>query len=197
MKLEHFFNKASYLSKQNKKQIFISILASALLICYYLFVAIPYGGSLGIGGADCSETASDQIKYALIIIPFTILYFMLIQNVIKNLKFLRIFIYPTILLLIFFCLFMCASIGGYVYIMLFLYASYYTLPATFVIIGLYSIIKDIKTYKNTTVPEDYSIYQNISISLSKWESKFSKLFGFIKNICLKIWNYFTEDIKKS
>ena len=78
---------------------------------------------------------------------------------------------------------MCASISGYVYIMLFLYISYYAFPVIFIIIVLYSIIKDIKTYKTTTVPDDYNVYQNISTALSKWESRFSSVFHFIKNIC--------------
>ena len=64
----------------------------------------------------------------------------------------------------------------------------------FVITEIYAIIQDIKTYKTTTVPDDYSIYHNISTTLSKWQSCFFKIYSFVKNICLKIWDYFTENV---
>ena len=139
---------------------------------------------------------SDQIKYALFIVPFVLLYIILIRNVIKNLKFLRVLIYPLTTLLIFFCLFMCISIWGYVYIMLFFITSYYVLPIILIAIEIYAFIQDIKTFKSTIVPTDYSIYQNIFSTVSIWKLKVSKVFEFIKNICQKVWNYFTEDIEK-
>ena len=196
MELRIFLNNLAYLSKQNKKEILLSIVLSVILSCFFIFVVMPYGGALGIGGANSSIKISDQIKYALFIIPFILLYIILIRNVLKNLKFLRVFIYPIITLIIFFCLFMCASIWGYVYIMLFLMASYYMLPIILIATEIYAFIQDIKTFKNTTVPNDYNIYQNISSTVSIWKSSVSKVFCFFKNICQRIWNYFTEDIKK-
>lgn len=196
MKIRLFLNKLAYLLKQNRNEILSLISISVILICFFIFAVIPYGGTLGIGGANSSIKILDQIKYALFIVPFVLLYIILIQRIIKNIKFLRVLIYPLIILLIFFCLFMCASIWGYVYIMLFFFASYYILPVIFLITEVYAIIQDIKTVKNTTVPDDYSIYQNISSTVSIWKSRVSKVFGFFKSICQRIWNYFTEDIKK-
>ncbi len=196
MKFRIFLNKLAYLSKQNRKEILLSIVLSVILSCFFIFVVMPYGGALGIGGANSSIKFSDQIKYALFIVPFVLLYIILIRNVIKNLKFLRVLIYPLTTLLIFFCLFMCISIWGYVYIMLFFITSYYVLPIILIAIEIYAFIQDIKTFKSTIVPTDYSIYQNIFLTVSIWKSKVSKVFEFIKNICQKVWNYFTEDIEK-
>ena len=196
MKFRIFLNKFAYLSEQNKNEILLSIILSVILSCFFIFAVIPYGGTLDIGGANSSVTISDQIKYALFIVPFVLWYIILIRDDIKNLKFLRVFIYPLITLIIFFCLFMCASIWGYVYIMLFLMASYYILPVILISTEIYAVIQDIKTFKNTTVPDDYSIYQNISSIVLIWKSKVSKIFRFFKSICQKVWNYFTEDIEK-
>ena len=195
MRFRIFLNKLAYLSEQNKNEILLSIILSVILSCFFIFAVMPYGGTLDIDGANSSVTIPDQIKYALFIVPFVLGYIILIQNVIKNLKFLRVFIYPLITLVIFFCLFMCTSIWGYVYIMLFLISSYYVLPVILIATEIYAIFQDIKTFKNTSVPDDYSIYQNISSSVSIWKSRFSKVFCFFKSICLKVWNYFTEDIE--
>ena len=196
MKFRIFLNKFAYLSEQNKNEILLSIILSVILSCFFIFAVIPYGGTLDIGGANSSVTISDQIKYALFIVPFVLWYIILIRDDIKNLKFLRVFIYPLITLIIFFCLFMCASIWGYVYIMLFLMASYYILPVILIATEIYAVIQDIKTFKNTTVPDDYSIYQNISSIVLIWKSKVSKISCFFKSICQKVWNYFMEDIEK-
>ena len=196
MKFRIFLNKLAYLSKQNRNELLLSISISAILSCFFIFVVMPYGGALDIGGANSSIKFSNQIKYALFIVPFVLLYIILIRNVIKNLKFLRVLIYPLTTLLIFFCLFMCISIWGYVYIMLFFITSYYVLPIILIAIEIYAFIQDIKTFKSTIVPADYSIYQNIFSTVLIWKSKVSKVFEFIKNICQKVWNYFTEDIEK-
>lgn len=81
----------------------------------------------------------------------------------------------------------------YIWLYILTYPFLLSIAITFAILGL---LLDIKTYKNTTVPDDYSIYQNISLTVSIWKSRISKVFCFFKNICQKVWNYFTEDLNK-
>ena len=108
----------------------------------------------------------------------------------------RIIIYPIVLLTLFLCVFISVSAFGYAYSMLCIFVFLYLFPICLVITEIYGAIQDIKTFKNTTVPDNYNIYQNISVSFSKWKSRFLQVFYFFKNICQKVWNYFTEDVEK-
>ena len=105
-------------------------------------------------------------------------------------------VYPIILLTLFLCLFMILSILGNNSAHLFFYLSIFLFPICLIITEICAIIQDVKTFKNTTVPDNYNIYQNISVSFSKWKSRFLQVFYFFKNICQKVRNYFTEDVEK-
>ena len=155
MKIRIFLNKLAYLLKQNRNEILLSISISAILICFFIFAVIPYGGYLDIGDISYSATTFDKIKYLLFIIPFIIWYFFIIIKTIKKIKFARILIYPIILISLWLCIFMCVTVLGYENILLYFFTSIFLFPICFVITEIYAIIKDIKTFKNTTIPDDY------------------------------------------
>ena len=181
MLLKQLTNKTFYLINKNNYQILISVFISIILCLYYIFTNIPY---------------ENIIIYSFCILPFSVFYLFFVIDILKKLNFLRIIIYPIILFTLFLCMFMCLSISANDYAHLFFYLSVFLFPICFFITEIYAIIQDIKTFKNTTVPNDYNIYQNISSTVSIWKSRVSKVFGFFKSICQRIWNYFTEDIKK-
>ena len=156
MKLQEYLNKILYLSKQNKYNIIVSIIVSILLCVYFIFVTIPYGDLRDFSSAEYNPAIKEQIIYFILIIPFIIWYVIVIMDTIKNLKIFRVIIYPIILFSLFLCIFMITSVFGYVYSMLCLYVSCYLFPICFVITEIYAIIQDIKTFKNTTLPDDYN-----------------------------------------
>ena len=154
MHLKKFLKKSIYLFKQNQSDIFIIILVSILLSCYFIFFIMPFGGYLDIGDISYSATIFDKIKYSLFIIPFIIWYFIIILDTLKKIKFVRIIVYPTILILLWLCMFMCMTIFGYEKILLYFFSSCYILPILMVITEIYAIIQDIKTFKNTSLPTE-------------------------------------------
>lgn len=127
--------------------------------------------------------------------PTYLIYVLISFAICMKINFIRFIIYPILLHLYFCGSIYCVMSHGVEYIWLYIltYPFLLSIAITFAILGL---LLDIKTYKNTTVPDDYSIYQNISLTVSIWKSRISKVFCFFKNICQKVWNYFTEDLNK-
>lgn len=153
MNLKNFFNQLFHLLKQNKKDIVIPIFISFLLCFYFIFAVIPYGDIQGFSSAECNLKIREQVIYLILTIPFIIWYIIAIFDTIKKLKFMRIIIYPIILLTLFLCVFMSVSVFGYVYSMLCLFVFWYLCPICFIITEIYAIIQDTKTFKNTTLPD--------------------------------------------
>lgn len=154
MNLKKFYNQLFYLLKQNQKDIVIPMFISFLLCFYFIFAVIPYGDMQGFSSAECNLKIKEQVVYLILTIPFIIWYIITIFSTIKNLKFMRIIIYPIILLTLFLCVFMSVSVFGYVYSMLCLFVFWYLFPICLIITEIYAIVQDIKTFKNTTLPKE-------------------------------------------
>lgn len=154
MNLRNKFSKFIYLIKQNNTLILLSLLISTLLCEYFLIFAIPYGEDNNFYDISTYPKTYNQIIYSFMVLPFIICYLKYIFYVYKNLYFARFFIYPILFFVLFFCIGIGLSILGGEFVLVFFYLSIFLFPICFVITEIYAIIKDIKTFKNTTLPDN-------------------------------------------
>ena len=196
MDIKNIINKCSFLLKRNK---FNYLLLIILTIIYYLYlnqIVIPYGRIHDILIDENTLPAQAHMpEYIMLSYPTYMTYILVSFWIGIKIYFIRFLIYPILLNLYFWGSMYCIMSYGVEYIWLYI-VTYPVLLSIAIIFAIIGLIQDIKTFKNTTVPEDYNIYQNISSTVSIWKSRVSKVFCFFRSICQRIWNYFTEDIKK-
>lgn len=196
MDIKNIINKCSFLLKRNK---FNYLLLIILTIVYYLYlnqIVIPYGRIHDILIDENTLPAQAHMpEYIMLSYPTYMTYILVSFWIGIKIYFIRFLIYPILLNLYFWGSMYCIMSHGVEYIWLYI-VTYPVLLSIAIIFAIIGLIQDIKTFKNTTVPNDYNIYQNISSTVSIWKSRVSKVFCFFKSICQRIWNYFTEDIKK-
>lgn len=195
MNIRNSINKCSFLFKKNKVNVFLLIISTIVYYLYLLKIVIPYGIKYNILGDENTLPAQGHMpEYIMLSYPTYLVYVLISFGVSIKINFIRFIVYPILLHLYFGGSVYCVMSHGVEYIWLYI-LTYPFLLFIAIIFAILGLILDIKTYKNTVVPDDYNICNNISTTIFKWKSRFSKGFEFTKNICRKILNYFTEDIK--
>ena len=182
-KIKNYIKKNLYLIDKNKFYIIISVVLSFLNFIYFTKFMFNYEGIYGY--TPNYNKMLGVLNYSVFIFYTICSFFMFYRT-----KYVRVLLYPFIWANI------CIGLAVSTLSMLLLIYGYHIMISIFIFFMILGSVLDIKTFKNTTVPNDYNIYQNISSTVSIWKSRISKVFGFFKSICQKIWNYFTEDIKK-
>ena len=153
MFFKNLLHKIRYLIKQNKFWILSSVITSGL-VYLYLTMAIPvYGVKHDFYSANTIPIKKHQLFYCTLLFPCIIPYLIFVIKILKNLKFLRILIYPILVLTIYLCLAFIASSFGYYYFMRFLNWTYYLLIISLVIVEITAYLLDINSYQKTKIEE--------------------------------------------
>lgn len=160
MNIKQFFNKFLFLLEHNIKWLLLQVVFILFYIVYYKFVDTTF-----LARYNYNENSTTSFHYMFIVYllywPCIIIHLCLLMYIFKKSNFLKTFIYPLSMAILFVLTYILLIFSYFVGGMVTFYYTY--IPATVIVclsllFGLYS---DIKTFRNIEIESNYNFICSI------------------------------------